>query len=192
MENWIVPLLSAFLGGAFTLVGQMFSHGLGKKAEARRQSGEMRNLLTSYLIEIETVADHYQGNVGKIFTTDTSKGLNFEFVARQDYLTVFNNNAHQIGKIENDAVRKTILKTYIITKSLLDTFEVNNIKRREMIALQREVMLTTGESRTKLEGLLSEKQNELAAYVSIVLNIHNAYLSTVKDCISLIQEEIRR
>lgn len=42
------------------------------------------------------------------------------------YLTAFEANAGKIGRIENDVLRRQIIRTYVDFKSLFDTIRLNN------------------------------------------------------------------
>ena len=48
------------------------------------------------------------------------------YQASEDYFTIYNSNAHLIGKIEDDSLRSEIVRTYSRAKGLLDSLRLNN------------------------------------------------------------------
>ena len=52
--------------------------------------------------------------------------LDYLFMASNDYFTVYTSNAFLIGQIKNNDLRKAIVRTYTLSKSLLDSLRINN------------------------------------------------------------------
>lgn len=189
LEAWKVALLSSILGGSFTLFGQLFSFQLQKKTKIRQDKDELNSLLKSFYVEIETLYERYIENFGHFIEGENiSNGVTARFIATQDYMTVFNNNAHQIGKIKNDPLRKQILKTYISTKSLLDTYETNNQLLRAIDQLEED--LCKDPNAVGLLERLSKKKGTLKNYAPGIIFIHNDYKKNVQNVLDGIKNEI--
>lgn len=143
----------------------------------------------SFGVEIESLFERYIKAFGYVFEQNAVlDGLRSTFIADQDYMTVFNANADQIGRISNPKLRKLILQTYVSTKSLLDTYKMNNLYLGQVTSLEYDVAKTTDNS--ALLNLLKQRTENLKNYASVLRNIHFEYKNNVEQVLKLIQEEI--
>lgn len=52
--------------------------------------------------------------------------LNFYYPVFSDFFTVYNGNSFLIGRIPDNDLRKQIIKTYTLSKGMVDSFRLNN------------------------------------------------------------------
>jgi hypothetical protein len=52
--------------------------------------------------------------------------FNFYYLFASDFFSVYNSNASLIGRINDNGLRKQIIKTYILSKGMVDSFRLNN------------------------------------------------------------------
>ncbi len=130
--------LSALLGGTCTLIGVYIAHKLSENKRRKEQADIIQGVLQGLHDEIETLWDIYTDRVGKIIETlQDGQGLEGYWFVTQDYFTVYSSNSHLIGQISDVDLRKEIISTYTIAKSLIDTFRMNNelVNRLEQSAI---------------------------------------------------------
>ncbi len=77
--------------------------------------------------EIETIYDRYQETMGaRIETLNEGEALVFYYPLVSDFFTVYNGNSALIGRISDNDLRKQIIKTYTLSKGMIDSFRMNN------------------------------------------------------------------
>ena len=62
----------------------------------------------------------------KIESLKEDEPLDIYYPLVSDFFTVYNGNSFLIGNIQDNDLRKQIIKTYTISKSLVDSFRMNN------------------------------------------------------------------
>lgn len=128
--DWISggsALLGALLGGAATLLGVKWQLHSATKAEEARQYRHELSVLKAIRTEIQELWDIYSAGVGSAISKHQA-GVAFRYYwpAYSDYFTVFNGNAVFIGQLDDDELRKSIVRAYVRAKSTVDSFTLNN------------------------------------------------------------------
>ena len=187
IDPWLISLLSAILGGTFTLIGQLFSFYLQKKSKLIQEQSELKSLLMSFHVEIETLYERYIDSVGhELNQTTFPDGITFRMHAHQDYMVVFSANAHRVGQIKDNSLRKAILQTYIITKSLLDSYETNNSALDQLRLLEIEFL-----SQPELaKKMLQEQRQAIRNYGPSLYDLHRRYCQKVHAVTLMIKQHI--
>lgn len=77
--------------------------------------------------ELETIFDRYHETIGnRIESLPEGGALIFYYPVVNDYFTVYNGNSFLIGRVKNNDLRKSIIKTYTLGKGMMDSLRMNN------------------------------------------------------------------
>ena len=143
LSEFLAGLLGGLIGGCCTLLGVLVSHKLSGRNRRREQDELLQGVLQGLHDEIETLWDIYIERVGRqVETLKDGKGIESYWVVTQDYFTIYTSNCHLIGRISDVDLRKEIISTYTIAKSLLDSFRMNN----ELVNQLEQAMLLANET----------------------------------------------
>ncbi|MDD3597178.1 hypothetical protein [Sulfuricurvum sp.] len=123
----IYGIIGAIIGGGFTLIGTYYTFKNQREQASENEKKIMQSLLQAIHDELETINERYQETVGsRIESLEEGKGLTFYYPLVSDYFSVYNGNTFLIGRIENNDLRKQIIKTYTLLKGMVDSFRLNN------------------------------------------------------------------
>ncbi|EQB1793098.1 hypothetical protein ACYCW3_005077 [Klebsiella quasipneumoniae] len=129
--TFIITIAGAVVGGA---IAGYYSFKATKEAhenQKRIADENERNIITSLLQsihdEIETVFDNYHENMGvKLESLEENAPLLFYYPLVSDFFSVYNGNTFLLGRIKDNDLRKSIIKTYTLAKGLIDSYRMNN------------------------------------------------------------------
>jgi len=77
--------------------------------------------------EIETIYERYQETMGsRLESLPDGSALTFYYPVVSDFFSVYNGNTFLIGRIPNNDLRKQIIRTYTLSKGMVDSFRLNN------------------------------------------------------------------
>lgn len=141
--NWngdalLSSAVGAFIGSVLTLLGVWMSSHLEKFEREAQNKEELIGFLQGIHDEIETLWDSYTSSIGaQTEALLDNSPLMFFWPITQEYFTIYNTNAHAIGKIKNHDLRRQIVATYAKARGLIDSYRMNNdlIQKYEYIAL---------------------------------------------------------
>lgn len=126
-----MAITGAILGGLIT--GFFAVHSTTRAFDNQRQYTKenderiIRGLLQAIHDEVEVMWGRYQETMGsRIDTLEDDEPLNFYCPLVSDSFTVYNGNSVLIGRIPDNALRKQIIKTYMLAKGMMDLFRLNN------------------------------------------------------------------
>ncbi len=123
----LIGLGGACIGGLITIIVARQSFENQKKQANDNEKKLIQSLLQAIHDEIETVHDRYQETMGiKLENLQDDTGLTFYYPLVSDYFSVYNGNTFLIGRIDNNDLRKQIIKTYTLLKGMVDSFRLNN------------------------------------------------------------------
>lgn len=87
----------------------------------------IRGLLQAIHDEVETVYDRYQETMGsRLESLGDGGALALYYPLVSDFFSVYNGNSFLIGRIPDNDLRKQIIKTYTLSKGMVDSFRLNN------------------------------------------------------------------
>lgn len=129
--TFIITIAGAVVGGA---IAGYYSFKATKEAHENQKiiaDENERNIVTSLLQsihdEIETVFDNYHENIGvKLESLEEDAPLLFYYPLVSDFFPVYNGNTFLLGRIKDNDLRKSIIKTYTLAKGLIDSYRMNN------------------------------------------------------------------
>jgi gas vesicle protein len=183
-------LVGAVVGGAIAAFSTMWAAGRStKKAfnysrdlqdEADRES--LRRLLLAIKAEVETIWSGYQVEVGHhIEELKTGEGLDLVYKLRQQYFTVYDANAQWLGLVEDDRLRAAIVRTYTLSKGLVDTHLLNN----DLLTQKNNVSGFEGHPLSTSPALQQYRHKVLQQWKSFGSELKTAYQQT-KESVELL------
>lgn len=120
-------IVGGFVAGFFSLKATQKSHEHEKEKSKENEEALIAGLLQAIHDEIETVYDRYQETMGsRIESLNEGEALAFYYPLVSDFFTVYNGNSFLIGRIPSNDLRKQIIKTYTLSKGMVDSFRMNN------------------------------------------------------------------
>ena len=123
-------LFSTLLGGLLAIAGGVGASCVGHWLQARHKNREgaefEANVLRAIRRELEAIGKIYDEGIGAIMK-DWPGGTAFTWRlgVTQDWFTVFNANAVNLGKIEAEASRR-VVGIYVMNKKLIEEYRINN------------------------------------------------------------------
>lgn len=131
LESLLSGLIGAVIGGLLT--GWFSIIAVNKTEKHRRDSQTtsdakvLKGLLQALHDELESIFERYQETMGsQIESLPTGQPLLIYYPVINDFFTVYNGNASLIGCIENNDLRKSLVRTYVLAKGLVDSYRMNN------------------------------------------------------------------
>ncbi len=181
VETFLSAISGAVIGGIltgfFTLkaTNKTYEH---QKAHAKENEEQLiQGLLQSIHDEIETVFERYQDSMGsRLELLKADEALIFYYPLVSDFFSVYNGNSFLIGRIPNNDLRKKIIKTYTLSKGMVDSFRLNN----DLVGKWEFAHKLYAESQSDVH-----KQQALAHYQALV-----EYAVTLKEMHNLLKAEL--
>lgn len=123
----LLGLGGALVGGFVTfLVGQR-AVSAQKARDAEAESAQVRATLQAIRDEVDVLSEVHMAAAGtRIRESSSAAPIGLFYPVSANYFTVFEANADRIGRIENDVLRRQIIRTYVHFKALFDTIRLNN------------------------------------------------------------------
>ena len=124
--NWN-PLTSTLLGALITYSAILLTQTIELWKRDRAQKKLIQALLQALREEVESLLEMVRMNAPSI--EDMPDGEPYErlFATKQDYFTVYHANAALVMQINEAELRRSIFKTYLRAKGLLDTISMNRL-----------------------------------------------------------------
>ncbi|WP_145585663.1 hypothetical protein [Yersinia rochesterensis] len=131
LTTFFITLASAVVGGIiagyYSFKATKEAHQNQKKVADENEKLIIKSLLQAIHDELETVFDRYQETMGsKIESLEKNTPLMMYYPLVSDFFTVYNGNSFLIGRIKDNDLRKSIIKTYTLAKGMVDSFRMNN------------------------------------------------------------------
>lgn len=188
----ITALVGAVAGGLitgyFTLksVKETFKK---QRSQNEEQEGMLVNCLLQGLYdELEIVLEGYQRELGPTLSgLEEGKAVMSFFPLIGDYFPIYNGNTLVIGKVRDNHLRKRIIRTYHLGKSMIDSIRFNNELLRKYEYTQK-LFEETGE-------VIHQKQtevhmNSLIEYGQTLKQIHVDLMTSLSDTMKLLTNNI--
>ena len=127
MSSFIGAILGAFVAGYFSLKATQAAHENQKKLTEEHDKKLLTGLLQAIHDEIETVFERYQEAMGaRLESLRDGEALTNYYPLVSDFFTIYNSNGFLIGKIPSNDLRKQVIKTYTLSKGIVDSYRMNN------------------------------------------------------------------
>ncbi|MDD7805414.1 MAG: hypothetical protein PUP46_07620 [Endozoicomonas sp. (ex Botrylloides leachii)] len=127
----LTSILSALIGGLitgfFTLRAVKSTFENQKKQSNKEEKKITSSLLQGIHDELETIGEGYKKQIGsKLDELEDNEPMLDYAPLSGDYFPIYNGNTLIIGRIQDNNLRKNIIKTYHIGTSMIDSIKMNN------------------------------------------------------------------
>ena len=103
-----------------------------------------------------------------------------------DFFTVYNANAFLIGRIENNDLRRSLVRTYVLAKGLVDSFRMNN----ELVSEFKHWQNLAAETNSQLHKQNAQTQyNSLVTYAKQIKKLHTEVKKSVGDLMRMLHKQ---
>jgi hypothetical protein len=162
--NWNT-LASTLLGALITYSAILLSQWIELWKRKHAHKSLIHALLLALHEEVESLLEMARINGPPIDDVPDGKPYERLFTANQDYFTVYHSNAALVMQIEQAELRRSIFKTYLRAKGLLDTVSMNRLYLERYHYLQSTFLKTRDPSAQSA----SEHYHEMLIQVAVRL-----------------------
>ena len=126
-REFISALVGSLIGGIFVLIGTWITAYCDRQKKKDESQQLLKSTLSAISTELEILYERYQNTAGlQLNELSSGSSLDFYYSFTENYLTVFENNARLLGHLKDDELRKSIIRTYIDIKALIDGLKLNS------------------------------------------------------------------
>lgn len=186
----IGAIVGGILTGVFSLIATKQAYNYQKSQTKHNDSILINSLLQSINDEIETVFEQYQNTIGNsIEDLKEDEPLLFFYPIHSDYFPIYNNNCNLIGRIPNHTLRKQIIHTYTLAKSITDSFRLNN----ELVSKFESAKKLYEQTLVQAHQLQAyAHQKVLINYAKVLKDSHNNLIKEVNNCLILLKNSVNK
>lgn len=184
-------LIGAVIGGILTGVFSILAVNKTEKhhrdARTENDAKVLKGLLQALHDEIDSIYERYQENMGaRIEALQEGTPLLIYYPIINDFFTVYNANAFLIGRIENNDLRKSLVRTYVLAKGLVDSFRMNN----ELVSKFEHWHTLAEETKSQLHQKNAQAQyNVLAEYAKQIKKSHVEVKKSVSELMRMLHKQ---
>jgi hypothetical protein len=122
-----IGFIGAVLGGGMSLIAARQQWNYTRQDQQRNEKKLVKGYLFAIRDEVTTLWNRYQETVGKeLDKTAQHAPFIIYYPVLQDYFTVYNGNSFLLGRVKDDSLRNAIVRTYTLSKGLVDSYRMNN------------------------------------------------------------------
>jgi len=131
LKDFVIPAGGVIFGSIVGWLGSSRSTSRAIDAQDARdknaEMAEIRAILQAIRDEIQTLVEvNMEGGGGDIKAASGNEPIAMFYPISDHYFTTFETNASRIGKVSDAAIRRQIIRTYVLFKALVDTIRLNN------------------------------------------------------------------
>jgi len=170
-------IVGGLITGLFALMAVRHSFDNQRQQSEENEEKIIKVYLQAIYDEIETVFDRYQETMGAYLDSlQPDQALLMYYPIVSDFFTVYNGNSSLIGRVPDHDLRKQIIKTYTLSKGMVDSFRMNNdlVSRYEF-----------SEKLYAETNLEVHKNHAVAHYANLV-----TYAASLKESHKALQQEV--
>ena len=139
----LASLVSALIGGVIAALATRKATERALKysltMEQANRYAVLRGVLLGIRTELELLLEIYRGEMeSEIESLKAGQGVRVTLPIYQNVFTVYESNCSLIGQLEEDELRKSIIRTYLLAKSVVNAHTYNNKLIEEYEARVRE------------------------------------------------------
>lgn len=186
--TFIITLAGAVTGGLiagyFSLTATREAHRHQKTLAEENEKLIISSLLQAIHDELETIFDRYQDSMGnRLESLNDGEPLYFYYPLVSDFFTVYHGNSFLLGRIKDNDLRKSIIKTYTIAKGMVDSFKLNN----DMVHKADHWELVYSETQLPIHrDRFNSQCHSLAVYAKSLKEMHSELKSNVKSTLRML------
>lgn len=171
IDSLMSGLIGSLIGGLVTWVVAWRANARSEALAVTAAKQDCRNLLQSIYDEIEVVYTRYRDSFAMhVEALKAGEALLVTYPVFSDYFTVYNGNASRIGAIPDHDLRRAIIRTYTLSKGLVDSFRMNNY----MIEQYTRAVELAAETKNEAHNALVHRNAEyLVEYAMTIKELHS-------------------
>ena len=192
--NWdslLSGLIGAVIGGVLTGVFSILAVNKTEKhnrdARSENDAKVLKGLLQALHDELDSIYERYQETMGAhIEALADGTPLLMYYPVINDFFTVYNANAFLIGRIENNDLRKSLVRTYVLAKGLVDSFRMNN----ELVSKFEHWHALAAETNSPLHQQNAQSHyNALVVYAKQIKKSHTEVKKSVGELMRMLHKQ---
>lgn len=120
-----ISIISAFIAGGFSWLATQQAHKHNRKLKKDELYLYEKATALSIIEELDVLKNEFQNEFNNLYKKlKKDKFINVVYYISQDYTTIFNQNAGEIGLIKNTKLRNLIIKSYILLKRYIENLKL--------------------------------------------------------------------
>jgi len=189
--TFITTLIGAIAGGVitgyFSSKATKVAHANQKEIALENENQIIRSLMQALHDELETIFDNYQENMGnRLESLDDGKPLFFYYPLVSDFFNVYNGNTFLLGRIKDNDLRKSIIKTYTLGKGMVDSYRMNNdlvqkFEHWDSVYAETQSKFYLEKARAQQQGLIEYARVLKQQHATLKQNVHATLRSLRKN-----------
>lgn len=156
----VVALISAIIGGCIAGFFSWFATSQQINAERKRRqedaNAKAKAVVLALYHELDSVWALYMQSMGveieKIPTENQLKAFLIRYPIYSDYFPVYAANVANLGGVPDTKIREGLVWTYTMAKSLMDSYQLNNILLDEAKVAELEYLKSFGNPNSAIPG----------------------------------------
>ena len=183
----IGAVVGGILTGGFSIFAVNKNETFTRNAKTEQDKKTLKGLLQALHDELESVNERYQETMGAhIEALPDDQPLLMYYPLINDFFTVYNANAHLIGTIDNNDLRKSIVRTYVLAKGLVDSFRMNN----DLVAKFEHWHVRSAETDNVLHKNNAQAQyTALVLYAKLIKKSHEEVKKSLADLMRMLRKQ---
>jgi len=169
-----MQIIAGILAISGTIAGAICANLLNKRSEQRNEANFEKSIIKSLESELKTIYNLYGDSfINDLENLNDGEMFLWQYTARQDFFTIFHSNGIFIGKIKDEELRNSIIKTYITLKKFLEGL-LNYTEDFKRLDFEKDQLLKTLNNLAtfyinsqQLEHILSPNLSVKAALVNL-------------------------
>jgi hypothetical protein len=176
-KEFVAAVIGGIIAGFFSIFATKMAFNHQRSQSEENEKVIINSFLQATHDELETVYERYQETMGaKLESLRANEPLNFYYPLVSDFFSVYNGNTFLIGRINNNDLRKQVIKTYTLLKGMVDSFRLNN----DLVHKYEYASKLHDETKQEVH-----KQHAIAHYNSLI-----SYAATLKQGHDVLKHEI--
>jgi hypothetical protein len=181
----VIGFVAAYIGARATLRATQEQHRNNLELQRQSQNETVRGVVQAIHAELKSLLEIYSSEYEQEWEKYTPGDAFWSFYPiSQNYFTIFENNSAVIGLIPDDAIRTSIVRTYLHAKGLVDSHLYNNRLLEERDKRRRHYMNVAD---PEVLPDVRDAVEELRAYGDILKSSYIVAKDSVFQTIKLIE-----
>ncbi|MBD5779925.1 hypothetical protein IEN85_10535 [Pelagicoccus sp. NFK12] len=185
--NLLSAVVGGLIAGVFSILATVVTLNHQKKKRKTEEEDLIFGLLQAIYDEVDTLWSRFRDTSGS-YIGNLEPGSAFLFLVpiSQDYFIVYKNNAHLIGKIKDNDLRKAIVSTYTKGSGLIDSLRMNNLMVENVEHWHQMFLQTKDETH---QSIMNTHIQQCAAYASKISESYNDLKTETEGLLRRLQQK---
>jgi hypothetical protein len=182
-------IFGAIIGGTCSVVAVVIQSRATQAGQVATEARYIEGFLDSILEEVETVWRVYQDRVGhRVEGLGPNDGLFYVFPVFSDFFSVYHGTTFAISRVNDIELRRAIVRTYTLSKGLLDSYRLNNLFMENLSRLQA----LQADNDPLVARSIQQTAQQIQGYGPSLKEIHMEVKKSVDDVVNRLRLRTRR